>query len=221
MPPSSTHNSHNEKAAWIWVFNDGAMWYQQGPGTGAAPGTAPSSWHLHHSHDVGVASARPPACHDDDNVTGVQESTHTSWEEKQLVRGAGGQQGLPAEGCGGLRQAHAGAVPEHEAAGLALTHLNAELHPAIHVISPHLLLGTTVQHREDAPAQVCLASHLRTPCHGDDEGTRPVAGQQLGRPAGCQRVGKDSRTRCHGGSTVDTGVGAKTLAFGSLAVQPG
>ena len=69
----------------------------------------------------------------------------------------------------------------------SLTHIHGEVDTHVDVLCPHVVGGVSVEHREDAAVQVSLASCLSVTAHGDDGGTGPVPGDQVGGPAHVHR----------------------------------
>lgn len=69
-----------------------------------------------------------------------------------------------------------------------LTHVHGEVDAHVDVLGPHIVGGLGVQDGEDAAIQVSLASCLGVTGHGQDWGTRPVPGDQVGRPAQHKRT---------------------------------
>lgn len=68
-----------------------------------------------------------------------------------------------------------------EASGLAHIHGKVDTH--VNVLCPHIVGGLGVEHGEDSPVEVGLASCLGITGHREDGGAGPVPGDQVGGPA--------------------------------------
>lgn len=64
-----------------------------------------------------------------------------------------------------------------------LTHVHGKVDAHVDILCPHIVGGLGVEDWEDAAVQVGLASCLGVTGHGQDGGTGPVPGDQVGGPA--------------------------------------